>query len=447
MNDTIFAPATAPGRAAVAVVRLSGPGSLDAVRGLSGQVPTPRRASLRRLRAGNGEVLDDGLVLWFPAPGSYTGEDSAELHLHGGASVVTSVLQALAALGLRLAEPGEFTRRAFENGRLDLAQAEGVADLIDAETEAQRRQALAQLGGALGRARDIWRADLVEALAYFEAAVDFPDEDLPDDLGRRAGPVLDRLLAALSEAVAGVRRAEQIRGGFSIALVGAPNAGKSTLLNALARREAAIVTPTPGTTRDIIEVSLRLAGYKVVLADTAGLREAEDLVEIEGIRRARLRAGEADLRLWVVDGAGDASAGVAPPDVLRAGDLCLLSKSDLPAGLAAGRALIEAAALGLEPHRLSAHRPDDVSSLEAALAGRVVAALGASEPPAATRLRHAALLSEAIERLECARSLSDAPELAAEDVRLAARALDRITGRIGPEDVLDRIFSTFCIGK
>jgi len=447
MTDTIFAPATAPGRAAVAVVRLSGPGTLEAVRALSGRVPPPRQASLRKLRAGSGEVRDEGLVFWFPGPGSYTGDASAELHLHGGGAVVASILQALAALGLRLAEPGEFTRRAFENGRLDLAQAEGVADLIDAETEAQRRQALAQLDGALGRARDVWRADLVEALALFEAAVDFPDEDLPDDLARRARPVLDRLVMALSGAVAGVRRAEQIRDGFSIALVGAPNAGKSTLLNALARREAAIVTPTPGTTRDIIEVSLRLAGYKVVLADTAGLREAEDAVEVEGVRRARLRAAEADLRLWVVDGAGGAGAGAAPPDVLRAGDFCLVSKSDLSSGDAVGRALTEAAALGLEPHRLSAHRPGDVSALEAALAGRVVAALGASEPPAATRLRHAALLSEAIERLESARALSDAPELAAEDVRLAARALDRITGRIGPEDVLDRIFSTFCIGK
>ena len=447
MTGTIFAPATAPGRAAVAVVRLSGPGTLDAVRALCGRVPTPRRASLCRLRAGDGEVLDDGLVLWFPAPGSYTGEDSAELHLHGGGAVVASVLEALAALGLRLAEPGEFTRRAFENGRLDLAQAEGVADLIDAETEAQRRQALAQLDGALGRARDLWRADLVEALAFFEAAVDFPDEDLPEDLARRARPVLDRLVSALSEAVAGVRRAEQVRDGFSIALVGAPNAGKSTLLNALARREAAIVTPTPGTTRDIIEVSLRLAGYKVVLADTAGLREAEDAVEIEGVRRARLWAGEADLRLWVVDTAADAGAGAAPPDVLRAAEFCLLSKSDLPPGDAMGRALAEAAALGLEPHSISAHRPEEVSALEAVLAARVVAALGASEPPSATRLRHAALLSEAIERLKSARALSDAPELAAEDVRLAARALDRITGRIGPEDVLDRIFSTFCIGK
>ncbi|MCA6235339.1 MAG: 50S ribosome-binding GTPase, partial [Phenylobacterium sp.] len=235
--------------------------------------------------------------------------------------------------------------------------------------------------------------------------------------------------------------------GYAIALVGAPNAGKSTLLNALARREAAIVTPTPGATRDIIEVPLRLAGYKVVLADTAGLRDAADPVEVEGVRRARVRAAEADLRLWVVDGAGPADRGVAPPGVLKAGDLCLISKSDLPAGDAVTQALAEAAALGLESHRLSAHRGEDVAALEAVLADRAASALGSHEPPAATRLRHAALLSEAIQRLESAVAMAGDPELAAEDVRLAARALDRITGRIGPEDVLDRIFATFCIGK
>lgn len=447
MTDTIFAPATAPGRAAVAVVRLSGPKAGLALSRLCGRRPSPRRASLRRLRDAEGATLDQALVLWFPGPASYTGEDSAELHLHGGPAVVAGVLQALAALGLRLAEPGEFTRRAFENDRLDLAQAEGVADLVEAETEAQRRQALDQLDGALGRARDGWRADLVEALALFEAAVDFPDEDLPADVARRARPALERLLVALGQAVDGVRRAEQVRDGYAIALVGAPNAGKSTLLNALSRREAAIVTPTPGTTRDIIEVPLRLAGYKVVLADTAGLREALDPVEVEGVRRARIRAGEADLRLWVVDGAGPAGQGAAPAAVLKAGDLCLVSKADLPPGEAASRALVEAAALGLEPHRLSAHRADDIAALEGVLSERVAAALGASEPPVATRLRHAALLSEAIARLESALALSGEPELAAEDVRLAARALDRITGRIGPEDVLDRIFSTFCIGK
>jgi tRNA modification GTPase len=380
-----------------------------------------------------------------PGPGSYTGEDSAELHLHGGPAVIAGVLETLAGLGLRLAEPGEFTRRAFENGRLDLAQAEGVADLIEAETEAQRRQALDQLDGALGRAREAWRSDLVEALALFEAAVDFPDEDLPEDVAARARPAIERLLTALKSTLEGVERAERVRDGYAIALIGAPNAGKSTLLNALSRREAAIVTATPGTTRDVIEVTLQLAGYKVILADTAGLRDTLDEVEAEGVRRARRRAEAADLRLWVVDGAADEAS--PAPDALRPGDLCLVAKADLPVGDAAARTLAEAVAQGLEPHRLSAHRAEDIAALEVVLSRHVIAALGSAEPPSATRLRHAALLAEAVQRLESALALSAEPELAAEDVRLAARALDRITGKIGPEDVLDRIFSTFCIGK
>ena len=445
MSDTVFAPATAPGRAAVAVVRLSGPRGGEALAALAGRRPPPRRAVVRQLRDAAGRVLDEALVLWMPGPGSYTGEDSAELHLHGGPAVVSGVLEALAGLGLRLAEPGEFTRRAFETGRLDLAQAEGVADLIEAETEAQRRQAIDQLGGALGRAQEVWRSDLVEALALFEAAVDFPDEDLPEDVAARAQPALERLVAALRLALAGVDRAERVRDGFTIALTGAPNAGKSTLLNALSRREAAIVTATPGTTRDVIEVALQLKGYKVILADTAGLRDTPDEVEAEGVRRARRRAEAADLRLWVVDSSG--GDGSLAPDLLRSGDLCLLAKADLPAGDAGARALAAAPGLGLETLRMSAHRPEDVTALEALLSERVIAALGSAEPPSATRLRHAALLSEALQRLESARALSAEPELAAEDVRLAARALDRITGKIGPEDVLDRIFSTFCIGK
>jgi len=445
MNDTVFAPATAPGRAAVAVVRLSGPRAGEALWALAGRRTAPRRAAVRKLRDSAGRVLDEALVLWMPGPASYTGEDSAELHLHGGPAVVAGVLEALAGLGLRLAEPGEFTRRAFENGRLDLAQAEGVADLIEAETEAQRRQALDQLDGALGRAREAWRSDLVEALALFEAAVDFPDEDLPEDVAARARPAIERLLSALQSALEGVERAERVRDGYAIALTGAPNAGKSTLLNALSRREAAIVTATPGTTRDVIEVTLQLAGYKVILADTAGLRDTPDEVEAEGVRRARRRAEAADLRLWVVDGAGDEAS--PAPDVLRSGDLCLVAKADLPVGDAAARALAEAASLGLDPHRLSAHRSEDIAALEAVLSRHVIAALGSAEPPSATRLRHAALLAEAVQRLESALALSAEPELAAEDVRLAARALDRITGKIGPEDVLDRIFSTFCIGK
>ena len=444
MTDTIFAPATAAGRSAVAVVRLSGPGTGGAVRALAGRMPRPREAALRVLKDQDGQPIDQALVLWFEGPASYTGEDCAEFHVHGGPAVVAGLLEALAVRGLRLAEPGEFTRRAFENGKLDLAQAEGVADLIEAETEAQRRQALDQLGGALGQAQARWRDGLIEALAMFEAAVDFPDEEVPADVAARARPVLAVLIGELEHALADVKRGEQVREGFRIALVGAPNAGKSTILNALARREAAIVTATPGTTRDIIEVPMRFGGYKALLADTAGLRETHDEIEAEGVRRARAWAGEADLRIWVVDGSSDAAA-TAPG--LHPHDLCVINKADLPASDETGHALVEARAANVEILRLSARKPDDVGALELALERRVVEALAGHELPTATRLRHRELLAEALERLKRALITEDELELAAEDVRLAGRALDRITGRIDPEDVLDRVFSSFCIGK
>jgi tRNA modification GTPase len=444
MTDTIFAPATAAGRAAVAVVRLSGPRSRAAVRALAGVLPSPRQATVRTLRGGEGRGIDQALVLWFEGPASYTGEDCAEFHVHGGPAVVASLLEALAALGLRLAEPGEFTRRAFENGKLDLAQAEGVADLIEAETEAQRRQALDQLGGALGQAQARWRDRLIEALAMFEAAVDFPDEEVPADVAALARPALSDLAGELEQALVDVKRGERVREGFRIALVGAPNAGKSTILNALARREAAIVTATPGTTRDVIEVPMRLAGYKVLVADTAGLRDTADEIEAEGVRRARRWAEEADLRVWVVDGASQAAATV--PD-LHPHDLCVINKADLEPGAETGHALVEARALNVEVHRVSAWKPADIAALEQTLEGRVVEALAGADPPAATRLRHRELLAEALERVQHALALQDDLELAAEDVRLASRALDRITGRIDPEEVLGRVFSSFCIGK
>jgi len=437
MTDTIFALATAAGRAAVAVVRISGPASRETIAALAGRTPAPRRAALRALRA-DGRKLDDALVLWFPGPGSYTGEDGAELHLHGGPAVVSGVLAALAGLGLRHADPGEFTRRAFENGRLDLAQAEAVADLVDAETEAQRRQALDQLGGALSHAQAAWRESLTQALAVLEAAVDFPDEDVPADVAARAAPLLSALIEALEAAAADVSRGERVREGYRIALLGAPNAGKSTLLNALAGRDAAIVTAMPGTTRDVIEVPMVLAGYKVLLADTAGLRDTGDEIEAEGVRRARAWAADADLRLWLVDGAG--SSAPPRPGELRAGDICLVTKRDL-----------RGAAFDLPgdlPQRaISARAAEDVEALRTALADHVIAALGGSQPATATRLRHRDLLVEAAARLRQALTAADHVELAAEDVRLAARALDRITGRIGTEEVLGRIFATFCIGK
>jgi tRNA modification GTPase len=428
-QDAIFALATAAGRAAVAVVRLSGPGTGEALTALAGKLPLPRRASVRALKG-----IDQALVLWFPAPASYTGEDCAELHLHGGSAVIERALTALADLGLRPAEPGEFTRRAFENGKLDLAQAEAVADLIDAQTAAQAEQALAQLGGVLSQRHEAWRAGLIEALAMLEANVDFPDEELPADLAHRAAPPLEALRADIADAVQHGDRGQAVREGYRIALIGAPNAGKSSLLNALAGRDAAIVTATPGTTRDVVEVPMELAGYRILLADTAGLRDTEDEIEAEGVRRARAWAEGAHLRLLVVDSSAVAD-GVAD-SLMRPGDLCILNKSDLPQrGGAAGI-------------KLSLKPGDGLEILKAGLEQIVVAALSGHDFPAITQRRHAQLLAEADVHL--ARALGElarSPELAAEDVRLAARALGRVTGRIDPEDVLDQVFAKFCIGK
>lgn len=432
MTDTIYAAATAAGRAAVAVVRLSGSGTGAAVRAVAGRLPRPRYASLRTLRDASGGVIDRALLLWFPGPGSYTGEDAAEFHVHGGPAVIEALLTALDTQGLRLAEPGEFTRRAFENGKLDLAQAEGVADLIEAETAAQRVQALQQLGGRLSDVQARWTEALTQALAMLEAAVDFPDEEVPADVASRARPVIEALIAELDLAVADAARGQRVREGYRIALLGAPNAGKSTLLNTLAGRDAAIVTPTPGTTRDIIEVPMVLGGYKVIVADTAGLRDTDDAIEAEGVRRARAWGDEADLRVWLADGMDPgASFGQARP-----GDICLITKRDLGEGVA-----------DLRGEPFTVRSPNDVAWLERVLTATVVEALSGSEPPAATRMRHRDLLTEAADRLRQALTQDENLELAAEDVRLAARALDRITGRIDPEQVLGRIFSTFCIGK
>ena len=455
MTDTIFALATAPGRAAVAVVRLSGPAAGEAVQALAAALPPPRRASLRTLHAADGEPLDAALVLWMPGPHSFTGENAAELHLHGGPAVTAGVARALVALGLRLAEPGEFTRRAFENGRLDLTAAEAVADLVDAEGDAQRRQALAQLGGSASRIHAGWREALLDALAHLEAAVDFPDEDLPEAVAARARAPLLRLQGELQAASAD-RRGERVREGLRIALVGAPNAGKSTLLNALLGRDMAIVTSVPGTTRDVLEGRLMLAGVPAMLADTAGLRETADVVEAEGVRRARAWAEDADLRLLVLDRTRPWAEQADALALHRTGDVILENKADLPAATQplAVEALVPAppegslgvvARAGLR-RELSAHDVSAVAELRAWLDAWAAALLGAGEPPAATRLRHRQALEEASQAV--GRALDEvAPELAAEDVRLAVRALERLSGRIEAEEVLGRVFSTFCIGK
>jgi tRNA modification GTPase len=450
MADTVFALATAPGRAAVAVMRLSGPEANRALTVLTGgRRPAPRVTGLRTLRLPDGPVLDEALVLWFPGPASYTGEDCAELHLHGGPAVVDGVTDALIQLGLRPADPGEFTRRAFENGKLDLSQAEAVADLVDAETDAQRRQALAQLDGELARRHSKWREALVEALAVLEAAVDFPDEDVPEAVSGEAAPIIDQVLIELAEALADGERGERVREGFRIALIGAPNAGKSSLLNALAGRPAAIVTATPGTTRDVIEVPLNVAGYRVLLADTAGLREARDAIEAEGVRRAKAWAASAGLRLLVIDGSSRDAAWREATVQARPGDLCIINKHDLPAGIASREARAWAQEHGLEVVDLSliAGKAEGVMRR---LTERVVRALSGADFPAATQARHRRDLITAQQHLTRGRramALRAQVELAAEDVRLAARALARVNGRIDAEDVLDRVFARFCIGK
>lgn len=427
-HDTIFALATPPGRGAVAVIRISGPAAREALAALGVPGLNPRQASLRRLIDASGAEIDQALVLWFESPASFTGEDCAELHLHGGLAVVEAATTALLAAGLRLAEPGEFTRRAFQNGKLDLAQAEAVADLIESETTAQRDQALRQLQGALSRRYETWRDELIHILAMLEAAVDFPDEELPEDLGARARPGVEALMADLDAALADGKRGERIRDGFRIALTGEPNAGKSSLFNALVGRDAAIVTPIAGTTRDVIEASLVLGGRKVLIADTAGLRDTDDIIEAEGVARARRWAEGADLTLLLVPADQPAPASIGGAWLIR-------TKGDL----------------GDDPAAISVATGQGLDTLRARLTDAVVAATSGSDFPAATQERHRARLIAARWHLE--RSLwrldgpDMAPELASEDVRLAIRALEAVTGRVDVEAILDVIFSRFCIGK
>ena len=354
--------------------------------------------------------------------------------------------EALLGAGARLADPGEFTRRAFENGRLDLSEAEAVADLVDAETSGQARQALDQMGGALAARHAAWRSTLIHALAMLEASVDFAEEDGGETLRASASPMLERLRSDVAAALEDEARGRRVREGYRIALIGAPNAGKSSLLNSLAGRDAAIVNARPGTTRDVLEVPLTFGGYRVILSDTAGLRDSEDDVEQEGTRRARLAAGDAALRLWVVDRSSSAGAWGAASGEVRDGDWLILNKADLPQGKDAEDAISLSAVLGLRVFAINALEGAGAEFL-AALAGRVTDDLTGTEFPAATRERHAALLRECLSAVERATAQLADPDLAAEDLRLASRALERITGRIGVEDVLDRVFATFCIGK
>jgi tRNA modification GTPase len=450
-HPTIFAQATGRGAAAIAVIRLSGPDTALALAALGAHpLPSPRVATRVRLRApGTGVVLDDALVLWFPGPASFTGEDSAELSIHGGRAVIEAVAAALGGIeSLRPAEPGEFTRRAFENGKLDLTQVEAVADLVAAETEAQRVQALDQLGGGLGTRFEGWRARLTAIIAEVEAAVDFADEEIPADLLAGIKPKILGLIDSFTQYIGTGDRGERLRDGLRVVILGAPNVGKSSLLNAIAGRDAAMVSTTAGTTRDVIEVRLDLGGLPVILSDTAGLRDSADALEAEGVRRARDRAGSADLRLVVFD------ASAPGPDATTAallgpGCLAVLNKSDLVLGDKTAFVPVSASGAAVPAVAVSARDGSGLKTLldriEAVLADR----LGQVGPAPLTRARHRAALVEARDSLRRAleTDAAEAPEIMAEELRAAASALGRVTGRVDVEDVLGQIFSEFCIGK
>ncbi|WP_068116140.1 tRNA uridine-5-carboxymethylaminomethyl(34) synthesis GTPase MnmE [Tropicimonas marinistellae] len=425
--DTIYALATAPGRAGVAVVRVSGPQAISACAHLCGDVPPARYASLRSLRD-RGDLIDEALVIVFEPGSSFTGEAVVEFQTHGSSAVVARLLIALSALdGLRVAEAGEFTRRALENERLDLARVEGLSDLIDAETEAQRQQAMRGFTGEMARRTEEWRTALLRAIALVEATIDFADEEVPVDVGPEVLEIVDRLIREFGREIEGVSIAEQVRHGFEVAIVGPPNAGKSTLLNRLAGRDAAITSDRAGTTRDVIEVRMDVGGIPVTILDTAGLRESEDEVEAIGIGRARSRAEDADLRIFM----GGEDLGVSSRD----GDVRVVGKCDLGTE---GPGLPVSGMTGQGIEELLAR-------IESALRERVNLA------GTATRVRHREVLSAASRALEDARVLlypdASNAELCAEDLRRAVRALDSMVGRIGVEDVLGEIFSSFCIGK
>ncbi len=414
----------------MAVIRISGPQAGAALTALTGALPKPRVAALRLLRRPrDGAVLDQALVLWFPGPASETGEDIAELQAHGSRAVVQALFGELAELGLRLAEPGEFARRAFANGKLDLTAVEGLADLVAAETEVQLRQAVGQAGGALRRRAEEWRETLIGLRAEIEARLDFADEsdvaeDLPADFGERVAA----LLADMREALAGAAAGERVREGFRVAILGRPNAGKSSLLNALSRRDVAIVTEEAGTTRDVLEVPLDLGGYPAVVFDTAGLRDTMSAAEAEGVRRARRAAESADLVLWLED--------------------CTLSQEPLPdvGGRPVWRVAtkLDLAPDATHPGGISVRTGAGLPELIVRLGEAAADALGAGSA-VVTRRRQAAAIEDAAAALDMVRGARD--EIAADLLRSASEAIGRLTGRVDVEDVLDRLFGEFCIGK
>ena len=430
MNSSIFALASGPGRAGVAVVRVSGPLAEASLRALAGALPQPRHGTLRRL-AHRGTEIDHALLLWFPAPHSYTGEDVAEFHLHGGRAVREAVFSALAELGLRPAEPGEFSRRAVENGKLDLTRAEAIADLVDAETPAQLRQALRQHDGVLADLYEGWRGRLIAALGRAEAAIDFSDDGVGDAEFAAARHAAEEISQEIQAHVDDSGRGESLREGLRLTILGPPNAGKSSLINALARRDIAIVSDTPGTTRDVIEARLDLGGYLLLVADTAGVRDTKEPIEAEGVRRA-LSHAKGGMTLLLLDGSVDDPRAGLPAD-LPEPDLIVWNKADL--------------GFAREGLSISLKTGEGISMLLKMLQQKVQHKLE-NGAPALTRPRHRHALREALAHLQHGLAAPQAqPELLAEDLRLAMRAIGRITGAVDVEELLDFVFRDFCIGK
>jgi tRNA modification GTPase len=430
-RDTIFALASGRGRAGVAVIRVSGPDADSALRAITrADLPNERIATLRTLfNLSYGDKIDTALILRFGSPRSYTGEDIIEFQVHGGYAVVSALLDQLKTLsGLRLAEPGEFTRRAVENGRLDITQAEAIADLVDAETEAQHRQAVNQYDGSLSRLYEGWRSRLIRSAAWIEATIDFPDEEIPADALSASRAEIAAICNEMQAHLDDGRRGEMLRDGFHVAVIGSPNAGKSSLVNALAQRDVAIVSDIPGTTRDVLEVRLNLKGYPVILSDTAGLREARDPIEAEGVRRAQARAAAADLRLLVVDGLTERDEGLR-------GEIEVRSKADLVRDREDGSRLW-----------ISARTGEGVAQLIDLLSKYTEQRMDYGDSPTLSRARHRIGAEKALKHLQDALEMS-APELAAEHLRMALREIGKLTGRVDLDELLDVIFRDFCLGK
>jgi len=442
-NDTIFALSSAQGRAGVSVFRVSGPEAEHIVKILTGRsCPAPRKGALR-LFSRDACVIDSGLLLWMPGPKSFTGEDVAEFQVHGSPAVIEAMAAAFLSAGARQAKAGEFTRRAFENGRMDLTEAEAVADLIDAETEGQRKQAVRQMRGGLRETYNTWREGLLDALAQIEGEIDFPDEaDVPDALANRAVPGLEKVIEAMNSTLNDSARGEQIRHGLDIAIIGPPNAGKSTLINALSEKDAAIVSPEAGTTRDIVEVHMVISGLPVRISDTAGLRYTDNTIEAEGVKRANRRAKEADIRIGMID-CTDLEPLPYIVSNLETDDILVFNKTDV-----AGAPTPDSAEKNFHVMEISAQNIKNVAELRSKLEIIVSERFSVSETAGLTRARHRDCVERAVTSLQRAKgNLSRAPELAGDDMRVALHAIKELAGETDIEAVLGRIFSRFCVGK